>query len=36
MIANGYQEEQLYRTNQLENITKFIVINIMIVHYHCH
>ena len=36
MIANRHQEEQLYRTNQLQNITKFTVINIMLVHHHCH
>ena len=28
MIANSQQEEQLYRTDQLENLTKFTVINI--------
>ena len=28
MIANRHQEEELYRTDQLQSLTKFTVINI--------
>ena len=28
MIANRHQEEQLYRTDQLQSSTKFTVLNI--------